>query len=623
KADYAQSEALHQRALTALENSLGPAHPQACISRNNLAQISISNRKLPQAASLLIRNNDIREDNMATVLTLGSERDKLLYMATLSEETDLTVSFHTRSAPMDPQAARLALETVFRRKGRLIDAMADITGTLMRRAEPADRKLLEDLANVRSQLAALVLRGPGATSLTQHQANISRLEAEKDRLEAEASARSAPFRAQSQPVTFAHVQAAIPVGAALVEIVSYRPFNPRPATTSEVFGSPRYVAYVIRRRGTPRWVDLGEAAAIDRGVTALRAALRNIGQRNVKRQARAVDERVMRPIRRLLSNTRRVFISPDGALNLVPFAALVDERYRYLVQRYSFTYLTSGRDLLRLQVRRRSRRAAMIFANPGYEARAVVAAPAPDAPGETKHAQHTTSRTISLSEVEFSPLPGTMEEGQAIGRLIPEAELITEAKATEMEIKRVSAPDILHVATHGFFLGEEYQVAATAANTGRDFKIIQGNVEQPQPESTNPLLLSGIALAGANGLQGGGGEDGILTGLEAAGLDLWGTKLVVLSACETGVGEVKSGQGVYGLRRALVIAGAESQVMTLWSVDDIGTRDLMVGYYRRLRLGAGRTEALRQMQLKMISSRRYSHPYYWAGVIQSGDWRGL
>jgi CHAT domain-containing protein len=80
---------------------------------------------------------------------------------------------------------------------------------------------------------------------------------------------------------------------------------------------------------------------------------------------------------------------------------------------------------------------------------------------------------------------------------------------------------------------------------------------------------------------------------------------------------------VYGLRRALVIAGAESQVMTLWSVDDIGTRDLMVGYYRRLRLGAGRTEALRQVQLKMIASRRYSHPYYWAAVIQSGDWRRL
>ncbi len=140
-------------------------------------------------------------------------------------------------------------------------------------------------------------------------------------------------------------------------------------------------------------------------------------------------------------------------------------------------------------------------------------------------------------------------------------------------------------------------------------------------------------------------EDGVLTALEVSGLDLWGTKLVVLSACETGLGYVKNGEGVYGLRRALVLAGSETQVMSLWKVSDSGTRDLMTAYYTRLKQGEGRAEALRQVQLTMLRGQRkptagrdkrgtvdagekvvatdYRHPYYWAAFIQSGDWRNL
>lgn len=161
----------------------------------------------------------------------------------------------------------------------------------------------------------------------------------------------------------------------------------------------------------------------------------------------------------------------------------------------------------------------------------------------------------------------------------------------------------------------------------------------------NPLLRSGLVLAGVKQRQSGLGEDGVLTALEAAGLDLWGTKLVVLSACETGLGDVRNGEGVYGLRRALVLAGSETQVMSLWKVSDAGTRDLMVAYYTRLRNREGRAEALRQVQLAMLrgemlsaansrnrettdpgrksSTKNYRHPYYWASFIQSGDWRSL
>ena len=120
-----------------------------------------------------------------------------------------------------------------------------------------------------------------------------------------------------------------------------------------------------------------------------------------------------------------------------------------------------------------------------------------------------------------------------------------------------------------------------------------------------------------------GDDDGVLTALEVAGLDLWGTKLVVLSACETGLGEVRNGDGVYGLRRALVLAGSETQLMSLWTVSDAGTRDLMIAYYKGLQAGRGRTEALREVRLHMLKNANRRHPYFWASFIQSGEWANL
>ena len=177
---------------------------------------------------------------------------------------------------------------------------------------------------------------------------------------------------------------------------------------------------------------------------------------------------------------------------------------------------------------------------------------------------------------------------------------MTGAQATETALKKTNAPQILHLATHGFFLENK------AVNT----KI------------GNPLLRSGLALAGANRRKGEK-DDGILTALEASGLNLWGTKLVVLSACDTGLGEVRNGEGVYGLRRAFVLAGTESLVMSLWSVSDYVTRELMTNYYKNLKQAAGRGAALRQVKLEMLKKPNRQHPFYWAGFIQSGEWANL
>ena len=161
---------------------------------------------------------------------------------------------------------------------------------------------------------------------------------------------------------------------------------------------------------------------------------------------------------------------------------------------------------------------------------------------------------------------------------------------------------------------------------GRDLILdtVQSGEASGQPIE-NPLLRSGLALAGVNQLLGRAdqGDDGVLTALEAAGLDLWGTKLVVLSACDTGVGEVKNGEGVFGLRRALSMAGSETQVISLWPVSDLGARDLMIEYYKALERGDGRGDGLRRVQLEMLKRKGRRHPFYWASFIQSGEWANL
>lgn len=617
RGDYASAEPLYRRALEIEERALGARHPAVAGFLANLATMLWAKGDITQATSTLARSAEIREHNLDYILTTGSEEQKRLYLATLAGETDATIWLHINSAPKEQRALQLAFNTILQRKGRALDAMSNQIASLRRRLNAEDRELLDQLSRARSALATLSLKGPDEKiDAAQYRAEVSRLEAEVQRLEAAVSSRSAEFRTQSQPVTLERVQQAIPAGAALVEMVSYRPFEAK-AQPGKRFGSTRYAAYVLLKEGAPRWVDLGEAAPIDAEIAKLRAALRDPDNTKFKQAGRAVDERVMRPVRQLLGETRMVFLSPDSELNLIPFGALVDEQNRFLVERYSFTYLTSGRDLLRMQSTPPSRQAPVVMADPLF-GKAGSATP----PAVTKTSKTTANRrSAELASVNFLALPGTAEEAQALSKILPGARVLTAARATEAALKAVDGPGILHVATHGFFLDKpkQEQTVQRGINFG-------GGFNEPLSETLrgeNPLLRSGLALAGANTGSGGDDEDGILTALEASALDLWGTKLVVLSACETGIGEARKGDGVYGLRRALVLAGAQSQVMSLWQVSDNATRDLMTQFYKALQAGGGRSEALRQVQLKMLKDPELGHPYYWASFIPAGDWRSL
>lgn len=629
----------------------GAEHPETIATLYNRALLAQAKGDIGQAINLLKQSTTLQERELALFLATKTEGQSREYLTTIAADIDATVSLHIHGAPADPEALRLALTTLLSRKGRALDAMTNTMAMLRRHLTPEAATLLEQLATTRARLTAARFSTTGRLG-TSARKEMAQLVEQTRLLTQQLSALSGTFRSHLQPVNVETVQQIIPADSVLVEFVEYHPFRPE-AETPQRWGRRHYAAYILSSDRPPDWINLGETEPIDRlvrvFVRAVRRPDRAIG--DVMDAARNLDAKLMQPIRQKLGERYTVLLAPDGPLHLLPFEALVDENGQYLIENYTFIYLTSGRDLLRFQQSATPRQQPVIVANPTFDS---------TSQRQLAHKAWSfsslgLSRSANFSRQRFESSPGFLAEATAIQHLLPDARLLLGAQATKTALQTVRGPRVLHLVTHGFFLGERPAAVLSYAH----HQPLRSPEEQRFDDllsGDNPLLRSGVALAGANQVHNGSGE-GILTALEAAGLDLWGTQLVVLSACETGVGEVQDREGVQGLRRAFVIAGADSVVMSLWKIDDQATTDLMVNYYQRLLNGSGRAEGLRRTRLAMLhgtdswdpwrywknllgqlllgEERReafrqmrltwqrgtgwWRHPYYWAGFIVSGN----
>jgi CHAT domain-containing protein len=603
--EYDLAIGVWKQLLAIQEAKLPPDSPSIGGTLNNYAEtLWAAGREPALLISMATRAAELNERHLIQQVSYGSEAQKRAALEAFASGTDRVISYNVHYAPRDAMATRLGINTVLRRKGRVLDAVSGAEQALRGRLDDETRAQLDTLHERRGQVATLMVRGPkDGEDVEAFRSKIAATQAEVDALERSLGDRNA-VPEDLLPVALERVQAEIPEDAALVEIAVYRRFDARYKSFAKAFGEPHYVAYVVRRTGDATMIPLGPAKPIDAAVAALRNALSDPKYRDVNTIAQRLDRLTMTKIRPALKKVDHVLVSPDGALNLIPFAALADEKGRWLVRDYQFTYLSSGRDLLRFARERPSGSGALVIGNPAFSA------------GAPANAAGNGRRSVDLSGVSFPPLPGTAEEARAVGKAIVDARVLIGEEASEAALRAAQRPTVLHIATHGFFLTDEM----IGAGGTRGAKYVKGDDDfAPPPGAENPLIRSGLAMRGAN-LRADGDDDGILTALEVSSLDLWGTKLVVLSACETGIGEVHDGEGVYGLRRALVIAGSESQVISLWKVDDEATRDLMVSYYKKLGRGSGRSESLREAQLKLARHRATEHPFYWASFIPSGRW---
>lgn len=406
-----------------------------------------------------------------------------------------------------------------------------------------------------------------------------------------------------------------------------------------------YVATISRAGNLePKIVDLGSAEAIDNLVgslsrltwqlaeTADRAPRRSLA--SFRKEGTELRRRVWDPLAFALEGVDQIFLVPDGDLNLLPFGALPVGEESYLIEASPpIQYLSAERDLIVESADQGVGRGAELLAMgfPDYDERNLFAALASEGNEMFQLAQADLGSQDAVlrgrratcgdfDSMHFLALPGSLAELELVGATWRQSS--TDARATVLHGARANegafksrAPghQVLHLATHGFFLGGECGSQARADR---------------EPLLESPLLLSGLALAGANHRTAAGEnqEDGILTAEEIASLDLRGLQWAVLSGCETGVGETRAGEGVFGLRRAFQIAGAQTVIMSLWPVDDEATRNWMKALYQH-RFGEGRStiDAVHQANLGILTARRKAglstHPFYWAGFVAAGDWR--
>jgi CHAT domain-containing protein len=330
-----------------------------------------------------------------------------------------------------------------------------------------------------------------------------------------------------------------------------------------------------------------------------------------------------------LGGHTRLLIAPDGDLTRLPFEVLPrGDGGGRLIDSYRISYLSCGRDALRLGVTASDPPTSpLLFADPDFDLEADGRSVPDFVPTAGAAGRRSRDLDRRRDAYHFDRLPGTRAEGERVAALLGVRPALG-AAATEGRLKaECHSPRILHLATHGFFLPDQQpELSDVAPGLGggpigsADEGFGAGRLSGPGME--DPMLRSGLALAGANTWLKAGhppeeAEDGLLTAEDVTGLDLLATELVVLSACETGLGQVHVGEGVFGLRRAFVLAGARTLVMSLWKVPDDQTRELMEDFYGRLLAGEGRAEALRQAQLAMKA--KYADPFYWGAFICQGD----
>ena len=608
--DYAKAEPLYQRSLEIFEKTLGSEHSNVARSLYNLAFLNASRQKYSSALEYFKEGLSIEERQIQNIFIIATEEQKLKFIQSISVSYESCLSLIRQQFIAEQDAVRYGLELVLRRKGIVLDAQSRSRGVLQGRLSESAGKDWNQHSSLRSDLSRLLLNKPEKMGYEDYRETIVSLQRQIEEIEKRLARESTLLakELEQRKVTVKGVSKALAKNSALVEFVRIRDND---FAGGKWFPSGRYLAFVLSPDGEVELVDLGEARELEdylvRVLSDIRKSIESPNVKSIRQSYGSLESfytKVWAPLENSLEGVDKVLVSPDGLLNLVPFAALMDSNSRPLIERYSIAYVTSGRELIGADGELISPESELLLvANPAYD-NEVFNSPI----------QVASTRSREFRGV-FNPLPGTALEAKEIPPLVTGGEdrkrVLEGLNATEGAVKAARSPRILHLATHGFFL-EDLEIPLDEGRGGPSSTVLY----------ENPLVRSGLAFAGANhASEIAVGDDGILTALEISGMDLYGTDLVVLSACETGVGEVQTGEGVFGLRRAFALSGAKNLLMSLWPVSDKATVKQMVLFYTNLR-EMPPAEALRHAQLDTIKELEdelgIAPPMLWAPFILQG-----
>jgi CHAT domain-containing protein/Tfp pilus assembly protein PilF len=633
--ENAEAQEQLREAIAIVTESEGENHPDLSRFTGDLAALYDQQGNYAAALPLYRQSFEINDRVLSGILNVGSERTKAEVLRNLDDPLPALLAFQQHAGDQLPEARALAFEAVARRKGRVLDHVRDWRESLRETSarETAANDVRDRLTqwqvmlecesslstalgyrDLKSAVAGTCALGDYGRLLSDLRANstdalsqkalaaIHDLNQRSDALEAALSRDVPGFGDATHPARLEDMRAHLAPDELLVEVVEFE---------------KHYGAFLLDNSGALRWVELGPAQPVDQAVRDLIAAANDwsVSLAHREKQAAASAEETAQEALRQLSNQlaplgtllasdstiRRLRISPDGMLTLVPFAALSDSPGHFLIDRFAISYLSAGRDLV-----------APASTGPPIGRPVIALSPGNDALGNDRKAHAVPATTIAKTfrAEGLDHLDGAESEAHFLQQMIPRSELLSAGQATEQNVKSLRSPALLHIVGHGLVRGNE-DCAADPASPACSLATLD--------PGSRAMNLSAIVLEEAYGRGSKSSQDGLLTALELSTLDLHSSEMLVLSQCRMADGVPSSGDGVYGMRRAAAIAGVKTFVAPLWNVSDSTERALMARFYKELSLGSSRADALRLATLQVMRTPQEKSFLYWAPVILTGD----
>ncbi len=643
--DVERTTSMFERAARIFEEALTSRHPDAAVVRNNLARCLADEGRFDEAWNLTLDSLHWSEDYLERSRTSLTEWELMLAAGDVRYYLEHVLALALRAEI--PGVESVAYESLLWWKGWSSRGMLASRERLLADLDAPRREILAELQHTKSRLSDELHR-QRIDDVESHAQRLAELRRRRSALERELLGRIEEPRPAAR-VSIDELRRALPDGSALVDVFVCRDFEPsvrengvqvRPADWT----APRLFAWVLRSDDTAAdderlvRLSLGDAETVERAVRDYLAAILpgdaagpergvtpgpTLGGARTAELGTALRELLWEPIARHLDGVERVIVSPDGFLGAMPLEVLPLADGRFLIEERAFVYLPDAVSLVE------------IVASAGDElsspAGRLLAVGGVDY-DEGEHLAEPVTRPTFASlrggfRGEWGPLSFARRELSEVVELsgARNAVVLDGTRATEERLKReLPGARWVHLATHGFFQPDALpSLWEGARDLERD--RIRRTPEEKRVSGLMPGLLSGLVCAGANRPPEEGRDNGLLTAEEVTWLDLSRCELVVLSACRTGLGTARGGEGMMGLQRAFRLSGARTVVSSLWSVDDEKTSELMRGFYRRLWVeGRPRGEALRAAQLEVLQRDREegrAEPWTWGAFVLSGDWR--
>ncbi len=658
---YFQARLLYERSLEILEKTLGPDHPNVATSLGSLAMLEADFGESRRAFELASKALLSRENQLEATLWSQTESERLRYSATLRRTLEVYLSL-AREGTTGGGGGHEVVSSVLSWKGRVARSLLDQESQLASLSSD-ERAIVGQLRSVQKRLSDS-LYSREVSDHAAHQELLMSLRDRKKELElalvrsrGERKGKGEKNRKRGIGLKRAEeskaVQESLPQGSVAVSFLVHPVYRPAEWREEELVRKGEHcpdrvsVFAVFSGKSDVQWLDLGEASILEMAMQEFLDEMTS--RRGVQRSetgdssptTAATDrlrELLWDPLRELIGKSKLVIISPDTFLGTLPFETLQEKDGSYLVEKRSFVYI---QDLLSLVDRDRERKETppRLFAVGGidYGRRGKLDSEFLQerlvAQAETRGGLPPRWGRLSLTGQEADAIVGLFEETRSEDAdLDDDAKeaftLLMRRKATEEAVKdHLERHTHVHLATHGYFQPEGLPSAWKKVQEEAEKNRGGVFLEETERAITGlmPGLLSGLVFSGANAEPEEGRDNGLLTAEEVTYLDLSECELVVLSACETGLGRPEGGEGMIGLRRSFRQAGARTVISSLWQVRDDSTQELMERFYENLWLKKmGKLEALRQAQLWMLRRNREEDgaglPSTWGAFVLDGDW---